>query len=480
MDSKQSLTATAVERMQARTGLTDAKGNPFYKIIWDTKLRGFGVMLSPLEDTKTYIVRITIKGKTNKKGKPKRPRIALGRVGALTFEEAKQKARWYLTRAGDGIDPREQEKQTAASQRTLLTVVEERIAWVKSHKKLRERSLEDYEDMMRFYFKGWHDWPLRNITREDVEKRHKELPGEIKQRRAYAKVEITANRAMRALRATIIFAKISDKALPENPVRVLADKGLWYGEQKRDSCVPNHLFTKFWEATGQLANTTHRDLLRYIVLTGKRREEARSLRWDQIDFDAKTITASSQKTKSKRKHVLPLSDFLLAMLKERRLATNSEDWVWSAVSATGHVMELKFPLGLVSEKIGLHLTPHDLRRTFSTVADRLMSRVFVTRLMDHSDRTITDRYNASDIEDLRERMQQITDEILRLAGIREPLPTSLEELWNLHSKRFGQRMFNMAGLAPEIVKLLLKEGLERGKPITDNELAQRMQTGVAA
>ena len=66
--------------------------------------------------------------------------------------------------------------------------------------------------------------------------------------------------------------------------------------------------------------------------------------------------------------------------------------------------------------MGFHFTNHDIRRTFTTTANRLnFNKYVLDRLVNHKNsvdsRDVTKRYVILDIEDLREPMTQITDSI---------------------------------------------------------------------
>ena len=49
-------------------------------------------------------------------------------------------------------------------------------------------------------------------------------------------------------------------------------------------------------------------IVKLLMLSGQRRDEIGSLRWSEIDFDARTIKLDGARTKNSRAHVIPLSD----------------------------------------------------------------------------------------------------------------------------------------------------------------------------
>ena len=66
---------------------------------------------------------------------------------------------------------------------------------------------------------------------------------------------------------------------------------------------------------------------------------------------------------------------------------------------------------------GVGFCLHDLRRTFASIAESLVSYSALKRLMNHSDKDVTQGYIVFDVNKLRGPMQTVTSEICRLADI---------------------------------------------------------------
>ncbi len=92
-----------------------------------------------------------------------------------------------------------------------------------------------------------------------------------------------------------------------------------------------------------------------------RRQEAASLRWDQVDLSAKTLTVLD--TKNHETHTLPLSDYLHALLLKRR-QNKINDYVFPGTGAGGYIVEPRKQMTHVTKFSGIHFTVHDLRRIF--------------------------------------------------------------------------------------------------------------------
>jgi hypothetical protein len=151
----------------------------------DTELKGFGLYVRS-SDAKVFIVEKRINGKVK--------RITLGRYGELTAEQARKQAQAVLGKIAIGHDPIAEKKEQALKAVTLGQVFED---YLKARSSLKPTTVFDYRRVMRESFPDWQDKPILLITKDKVEKRHKEL-GE----RSLAR----ANLSMRVLRALFNFA----------------------------------------------------------------------------------------------------------------------------------------------------------------------------------------------------------------------------------------------------------------------------------
>lgn len=92
------------------------------------------------------------------------------------------------------------------------------------------------------------------------------------------------------------------------------------------------------------------------------------MRWDQIDFKAKTFTITD--TKNHETHTLPLSDYIYDLLFSRKQGSTSL-YVFAGTGTSGYIIEPRKQIAKVIAYSGINFTVHDLRRTFITVAESL-------------------------------------------------------------------------------------------------------------
>ena len=371
---------------------------------YDIKLPGLVLSVTPA-GTKSFLIYKKIKGKP--------VRHTLGRFPAMTVEQARRMGQKILGQIAAGVNPLQQKKAERSKSVTLMEVFDDFLI---ARKALKPVTVHDYQRLMKDAFSDWHKKPILEITKDMVAKRHRHL-GE----RSHAR----ANLAMRVLRALFNFAasEYEDEngrsLILENPVSRISHTRAWFRVERRKSVIKAHELAPWYEAI-QAIKKTHEgyqchticDCLLLILFTGLRRTEAMSLRWENIDFKAKTLTITD--TKNHEQHVLPLSDFLHNLLQERYKEAASE-LVFPGDGKLGYIIEPRKTIQKITQQTGIDFTLHDLRRTFITIAESLDIPAYaLKRLLNHKmTQDVTAGYIITDVERLRKPMQQISDYLLK-------------------------------------------------------------------
>lgn len=374
------------------------KDQIFYR---DEQLKGFALRVTA-SGTKSFVVEKNIGNKVR--------RITLGKYGALTVEQARKEAQKIIGQIATGINPITAKQSLKINSITLSDVFSD---YKQARKSLKHNTLYNYERVLTIAFAGWGSKPLLSITKDKVAKHHEKLGKE--------NGEAYANLAMRLLRALFNFAAgqyedAQGKSLiTENPVKRLSQTRAWYRVERRQTFIKTHELAPWYQGVQQLQNETLRDYLLLLILTGLRRQEAATLRWDQVDLTAKTLTVLD--TKNHESHTLPLSNYLYELLSLRHQRKINE-YVFPGTGAAGYIIEPRKQMANVTKFSDVHFTVHDLRRTFITIAEGLdISAYALKRLMNHKmNNDITAGYIVTDVERLRKPMQQITDYFLKCMG----------------------------------------------------------------
>lgn len=191
---------------------------------------------------------------------------------------------------------------------------------------LADRTQRQYTGLVHVGLGDWLPLKVTDITKGMCVERHKQLS---------MRGKVSANCTMRLLKQILNFAAIAyeENEVPlilVNPVRRLSDARLWNKERPRFGRITTAQFPVWFNTILELkrtgeANETQADYLIFLVLTGLRRTEAACITWDTVNFTEATVTIP--RTKNGDPHCLPLSDYLLDMLKRRHEEMLSQ-WVF--------------------------------------------------------------------------------------------------------------------------------------------------------
>jgi integrase len=133
--------------------------------------------------------------------------------------------------------------------------------------------------------------------------------------------------------------------------------------------------------------------IRFLGLTGWRRNEALELRWEEVDLDRRTAKLPDTKT---GRSMRPLSHSACDVLREATV--RSGGLVFPATRGDGHLAGFKKMWPRITKLGGLpsDVTPNVLRHSFVSLADDLgYSDATIGALVGHKGRTITSRYTHS-------------------------------------------------------------------------------------
>lgn len=394
------LTKGYVERI--RPSAKDA----FY---WDTEVKGFGIRCTPTGKM-TFIVQGRVEGSG------KEARITIGAFGVFTVDQARDAAREHLRTMRLGGDPRAIAKQTKAAGVTLQQVAD---AYVERPGKLKDSSKSEITRHVATTFAAWKDKPVVSITEDDVRKRYREML--TKGLRGQGGAPGQANQAFSVLRALINFAGRQHRQadgtplILHNPVSALKDD--WIVLKPRTSRVPDGRIGAVWSSLQQWRAGAHNrdtassiDLVIFLMLTGCRIGEAALLTWDRVNLEEGWFHLPDPKNRNPV--WLPLSSQAVELLTTRKRVEGS-NYVFPSWGDAGHIKDPRDIMKKVSAVAGEKVTPHDLRRTFTTVAVAMCSIDYykVELLTNHVPKGVTARHylETSRLQYLQPEAQRISD-----------------------------------------------------------------------
>lgn len=341
---KVALTKTLINR-------TVCPGDQRAVIIYDDAVRGLCIHVTKTSRS-FYLYR-----KAN--GRPLRFKI--GTFPELSVDTARQVAMKHLGQIVQGVDPRDERRAIRAS----ITLQELWERW-EQHSKPRHTLKTRRSDKSRFEtcFGDWKGRKLTSIREHDVREKHAAL--------AEKRGATTANRAVQLLRRMYNFARITP-----NPA---ANKSVsFFRERARDRFLQPEELPRFFAALEQEPNETLRDFFYVSLLTGARRSNVESMRWDEINLQGGTWTIPGTKTKNGDPLAVHLVDEAKKILERRQADairrrldgdTRYGEWVFPSKRVDAKTPHLSEPKGgwvriLKAAKIK-DLRVHDLRRTLGS------------------------------------------------------------------------------------------------------------------
>ncbi|MBA5686978.1 tyrosine-type recombinase/integrase [Rugamonas apoptosis] len=452
--AKLNFTADRVASFQCEAGKQQS-------IFWDAKAPGLGLRVTA-GGVRSYIFESRLNGKTI--------RITIGNHLTWTVAKAQAEATRYKALTDQGIDPRQLRVDQAAEAEAA-----------RAEAKRQDLKLGDV-------------WPLYLEARrarwgERHYQNHINLAAEGGQAKKRGKGETVAGPLaplMKLLLSELTATKIAEwlereaAARPTNAAqsyRILRAFIRWADDQsayrglfpaqsysasrvrdvvpksraKDGDCLQREQLKDWFDAMHKIANPTIRNYLQGLLLTGARREELAALRWEDVDFQWRSMKI---RDKVEGTRIIPLTPYLASLLLElkgindtppkvRRLRTLEKTgrewapspWVFgSTTSESGHITEPRIAHTDALIAAGLpHVSLHGLRRSFGTLCEWVEVPSGVSaQIMGHKPSALAEKhYRRRPLDLLRKFHDQIEAWMLEQAGIEfQPAPAVLHVVAN--------------------------------------------------
>ncbi len=356
------LTKRAVDALHVSSGDT---------VVWDRDLPGFGIRIYAT-GRKVWCVQVR-----GLRGKPQR--VALGPLGKVTPEEARRQAKVVIDRIKQGLNPEPPPKVEES------TVAEFAARYLESHAmvNLKRNTVEGIEGVIRLHIlPRLGDLRLSEVGRAEVAGLH----------HALCDRPPLANRAVMVLSGMLRVAE-DWGVLPSgsNPCGSVRQ----YQEKARDRFLSPAEYRKLGEVLAR-AEEDGSELpaviaaVRLLLLTGCRKTEIVTLKWDDIDRATGEIRLRDGKTGLRMVPLTPAVETVLSGIPRK----DGNPWVIPGMKAGDHLKGLDRAWRRLREKAGLadvHI--HDLRHSYASRSLALGEGLStIGDLLGHRDVSTTARY----------------------------------------------------------------------------------------
>jgi integrase len=322
-------------------------------------------------------------------------RLAIGRKGTLTPEQARNLARDTLVEVAKGGDPSAERRKIRKS----ITVAELCDLYLKEAEgNLKRSTINTDRNRIEVHVKpliGSH--PVASVTAEDLEQLQSDIAsGKTARPRRKQGRGISArggrgvaSRTLGMLGAILELAK-RRKLIKQNSARGV--KRFPGGRQRRYLSLDE--ITALGAACKQAAEAgegaTALAAIKFLLLTGLRRTEALALPRTCVDMKAHCIRFYDTKTGPQ---IRPIGYEAVKLVRELP-GQDGRPWVSPAGRGDGHLVGLPKALDRVCKRAGIKgITPHVLRHSFAaTAAGMGYSELTIVGLLGHSVPGITARY----------------------------------------------------------------------------------------
>ncbi len=366
------------------------------RVVWDDEIKGFGVRVHPT-GRKVYIVKYRHRGKAVK--------ATIGPHGPIAPAVARARAAEIITAARTGKDPVAGGRYGAKAP-TLREVVERFLTeYVPTH--CKPGTAEGYCSALEIHVvPRLGNRRVADIERGDIAALHHELRA----------TRYQANRTVQVLSRIFTLAEVWGlRPGGSNPCRHVKR----FREDKRERFLSDKEYKRLGAA---LAESGEKGLepplvvaaIRLLMLTGCRKAEILTLRWEHVDLDAGELRLPDSKTGAKIVH---LGDPAIAVLRDLPRPDDSP-WVITGSKRDRPLHDLNYWWKRIRGRAKLDgVRIHDLRHSYASggllVGEGLP---MIGKLLGHNHVHTTARYAHLANDPLKSAANRIASRIAEIAG----------------------------------------------------------------
>lgn len=360
----------------------ESKAGGMFDTYRDTRQKGLILIVSN-GGAKTFYFY----GKIN--GRPER--VRLGTFPAMSVEKAREAAAATRLKIDGGQNP-QHERQTIRKEITFKEIFDQ---YLERYSKRHKKTWQNDEIAINRFLSGWLSRKLSSITNHDVRKIHEHITDN--------------NGPYQANRVYEVIRSIFNKAIEWGWSGVNPAVGIQKNREKsRDRFLHPDEMPRFLESVRKEDNTTARDYIFLSLLTGARKTNVLTMRWDHISLERAEWRIPE--TKNGEPLVIPLSEEAIKILLGRRKVNPNSQWVFPGKGKNGHLLDPKKAWGRILARAKIEdLRIHDLRRTLgSWQAANGATSFIIGKSLGHKSHQATAIYARLNLDPVRHSVQAAT------------------------------------------------------------------------
>jgi integrase len=349
-----------------------------WDVRWDGLITGFGVRIYP-SGKKTYVL-------SYRNEKRQKRLLVLGQTNKITLDHARDLALKHLAAVADKTDPAEVKKLSRTG-RSVEKVFEE---YLSRHVKENNRTWEETERLFRKdVIPALGEKLIQDVEKQDIIK----LIDSIIDRGS----KTMANRVLAHVRRFFNWC-IERDLIETSPAEKLVKPTQ---EKSRDRALSEKEIKELLNACDK-EGYPYGHLVKFLLVTAQRRDEASTMLWEDIDFDKKLWILPREKTKSDRRHEVPLSPLAIHILKDAKtlciegaqyVFTTEGNKPFSGFSVAKKRLDKTLNEARTANGVKSHFPEwriHDLRRTAASGMAQLgVAPHIVEKILNHSSGVIS-------------------------------------------------------------------------------------------
>ena len=327
-------------------------------------------------------------------------RVTIGTFPDWTIEQARKEAQKYKAGMADGINPADKKRKA----RTEMTFKELFEVYMDRHSKPRKRTWQEDLNTFETYLKTLSKKKISEIKKNHISAIHSRIG---------KKHKVTANRVLALVSS--VFGRAIEYGLWEGINPCLGIRK--FPEKSRDRFLQADELPRFFKALDEEPNETLRDYIFISLLTGARRSNTLSMRWNELDLEQGTWKIPRTKTGDPQTVTLTMEAIEILRIRKRK---TSSVFVFPGSGRTGHLVEPKTGWKRILERARIkNLRIHDLRRTLgSWQAITGSSLPIIGKSLNHKNASTTQIYARLNLDPVRESVQRATVAMIK-AGNRK-------------------------------------------------------------